>query len=176
MNSEPPAPAPPSPPPTPIRGPVEAWAALGGRGPTDAERATVLKQMNGTQRSFGGTPAPSMFSAADAVARERLEPDTPPMRPDPIEATLPCRSTEGAGAAARVLSLHLDAIRAEQPAIERGSAWRIKRWAAGAAALTFEIKELRAEREKQRKPAPNAQRRRARFEVVPRSNERERDD
>ena len=64
-------------------------------------------------------------------------------------------------------------------------AWRIKRWAAGApstvakmiaAALTFEIKELRAEREKQRKPAPDAQRRRARFEVVPRSNERERDD
>ena len=126
-----------------------------------------------------------MFSAADAVARERLEPDTPPMRPDPIEATLPCRSTEGAGAAARVLSLHLDAIRAEQPAIERSTAWRIKRWAAGAAstvakmiaaALTFEIKELRAEREKQRKPAPDAQRRRARFEVVPRSNERERDD
>ena len=67
MNSEPPGAAPPSPPPTPIRGPVEAWAALGGRGPTDAERATVLKQMNGTQRSFGGTPAPSMFSAAAAA-------------------------------------------------------------------------------------------------------------
>ena len=69
MNSEPPGAAPPSPPPTPIRGPVEAWAALGGRGPTDAERATVLKQMNGTQRSFGGTPAPSMFSAARSGAR-----------------------------------------------------------------------------------------------------------
>ena len=182
--TDPPAPAPPSPPATPIRGPVEAWAALNGIGPTDAERKTVLEQLNGKQRSFGGPAVRSMCDAADAVAKERLTPDIPPAHPSPIADELPCKSENGADSAARVLENRLDAIRAEQPTLERGPAWRITRWAADAAgtvakmiaaALPFEIRALRDERAELEKPAPDAQRRRARFGIVPRSNEHDRD-